>query len=323
MRMTALLLLAALPLWAQLKVEGRLTNGSGEGPGKADVVQLVALQQSMQVLAVAENVEGDFVLEAPGAALGGQYLVQAQVGPAIYSAKVGEQDGLIEIEVFENADEVEIKALHRPFALSVSGNRFIVGGIIDLMNVSDPAKTLVREGSTFRFPIIADLEDVEVSTQSGSLPLRQAVTVEGNMASITYPLKPGKTQLMYRGSLPYNPSVVNTYRLPLYGSQKQFYLLAMPMSLKVEADGLDFSGTDEQQGLALYEYERQENQEFLEIRVSGTGEEENAAERRQSNTRQAQGEVKVMKHPLSEYVVWIVGSTFAILALFLVVGLKR
>ena len=263
-----LLLMVATPAWSEVTITGTLINGSdSQSPGSADQVVLFDLSKGMMPVNTAASVSGDFTLtHEEGEFQADRYMIQALKGTVMYSLKLAAADEPVSITVYDNSEEATINARVGSLAFFAYEGGLDVGIFYNVDNVSDPPVTYTKNGATFTFPIYSDSQNLEVSTNRGTLPLKQNVTIEGNRASMSYALKPGRTQVMVRNSLAYNGD--NEYVLDLLPQQEFMHVLIMPMGMKVEGENLNFAGPDQKNGVDLYEFARNGSDQFR-LRISG------------------------------------------------------
>lgn len=309
-------------------IKGNLENGTSGGAGSADSVQLVVLGQGMDIVAQLTNVSGEFELSYDGELEGRSWLVQAQKGRTIYSVQGKAISEPIAITVYDSATEADITARGGTIAVSAIKQTLDIGRFINLDNQTKPPVTLERDDGTFRFELEPGFQSVEASTSRGTMPLKQQLQVEGNTASLNYPLRPGRTQLMVRTAHVYNPSIANTYNIPLLQEQKFAHILVLPLSVEVEGDGVQFVSADDANGVKLYEWERQEGQDILELTVSGASADKvpevapGTQTTQTSQQQHSQGDVLNTAHPLDEY-RWFIVAGVSVLMLVLSLAIRR
>ena len=262
-------------------IKGVLVDGTNGGEGSADQVRLILLDQFMKTVGSVDNVTGSFEIEFEGDLTDGNYLLQAQKGPVMYSESVVAGSEPFSVTVFDNVDELQLSARMGSLALYAHEGGLDIGMFFNLDNLADPKQTLVREDGTFTFPMVPGHKGMEANTQRGRMPLKQSLRTAAGMATLDYPLKPGRTQLMVRFGMDYNPEG-ETYTIPMLENQQNLHLLALPTNLKVEGPGLTFVDTDRQNGAKLFAWERDEDKSPLVVTVSGKPLPTNA------NTAQAQ-----------------------------------
>ena len=320
-----------------ITIKGVLENGSGDGEGTADQLILMTLTGGMQTVAHLENVTGSFEIEYDGEFEPGKFLLQAMKGPVFYSSRIPDLDKPLTITLYDNASEVTLNARMGSLALYAYEDKLDIGMFFNLDNVNNPAKTLLSDKPVFSFPLIPGYNGLDANTLRGSaMPLKQNLSIENDMASLSYPLKPGRTQLMVRSMHSYLPDQANEYTIPLLENQKAVHVLLMPMNMDVSGLGLEPAGEDKQQGVKLYEWTRQEGQTELKITVTGksairegeTGAQTSSAGSTTSGEgarqdQHGQAEILNTPNPLSKYRWYIVVGVLAIFSFLTVISFKK
>jgi len=323
-----LLLFSGGLAWGQVTAQGKLVNGTtGEMDGYADEVRLVKLEQTMQVVATQREVRGDYsVIDPEGEFQQGRYLVQAVVGRAIYSQPLTELGQAVDITVYESSPDVNLRATIGSMAVYAHQQTLDLGLFYNLENLSSPPRTLERDGATFTFPTIEGYSNMEANTRRNNMPLRQALAIEEGKASISYPIKPGQTQLMVRSVHPFQPG--DEVRIPLLPAQQFMNLLVLPLTLEIEGEGVAFMGDSENEGVRFYEWTRQDGQNELVLTISGKPDDGSAQASRQQAARQnphgdSQPRIENTPNTLSVHIWWILGAALAVLAALSVWGARR
>ena len=330
MRLMVLILLTG---WAmgQTRLEGTLINGSGSDPATADMVQLIKLEQGMQVIGSADKVKDVFSLNLDGAMPDGRYLLQAVKDGVIYTLAVQTANDKLELTVYDTVDQAEIKSHIGSLALYAYDQVIDIGAFYNLDNVSDPAVTLNRTDGTYTFTTIPGSQGLEASTRRGQMPLRQQLKKEDGQATLTYPLRPGRTQLMVRSRHAYNPAHENTYRIALPPNQDGMHVLVLPLTLEVTGEGLTFAKDDPKEGVRLYEFMPNEGQTELVLKITGQGDPEPRDDKAgtsnagQQTKEQAHGQAKIDNTPnqLHPYRWWIICGVISLLGGLVLLSVRR
>lgn len=326
-----LLLGCLLVAWstAGFTVEVTLEDGTNGGPGRADSVQLIHLAAGMTPVAAVTDAAERVSLTHDGNFGDGRYLVQVRKGAAVYTESLTDVQQPLKITVYDNADSVTLRAAIGSLALYVQHQNLDLGMFINVDNINKPPKTLVRDGATFQWPVIAGYRGVEVSTRRGEMPLKQSPLFDGDQVGLNYPLRPGRTQIMVRSNHVYNPSdASNIYRIPLLKDQSAMHILVMPANLELTGEGVTFVEVDKVNDLRLYEWKRGPEQEVLELNLVGKADPKPAADANQSaaNQERPAGEKRNFKrlpNQLSHDRVLIIGAVFGALCALAAVGMLR
>ena len=315
MRLAFLLCWMSATAFAQeITVRGFLENGTTAGPGRADQVRLVKLEGMMEPVAVAGDVEGDFTLTFEGPFEQGRFLLQAQIGAAIYSAPVTDPMRKVILTVYESRETAPVDAKLANVALFAFRDQVDIGMFFNLDNVSDPPVTIDPDGPSYTFNIPPGYSTIEANTQRGNMPLKQTLNISGDSASINYPLKPGRTQLMVRSIHPFTPG--DQFTIPLPEDQEFLNLLVLPMSLEVSGDGLGLESVEEANDLKLYRFARQPGQEALVLTVTGEAATQRPQEHQHQPTSGNQPRIERTSNILQHYRWWIMGAVLLMLGAF-------
>lgn len=314
------------------EIKGVVRNGSGEGLGTADLVQLVLLEEGMQVLGSASDVKGIFSFHVEQDLEGKQIMLQANKEGVLYTQPIDSLEGELSIDVFDVVDEGEIKASIGSFALYAYEQTMDIGIFYNLTNVTKPAASIRSGEGSFKFGLIPGASDIQANTQRGSMPLRQELSInDEGIATLNYTLKPGLTRLMLRTRHLYNPKEVNEYVLPLPKEQQVMKVLILPASMSIEGEGLTFIKEDKAENLNLYEFEPSEGQTELRLKVKGKPLDRSEAVTSDGGGRSAgnggsdhSDAMKIERRPnvLSHYNPYIVGLVLLVLIGFGVLAKK-
>lgn len=325
MRLILFLLLTSVAVGEELS--GKLVDGTKGGSGKVDSLQLIHLEDSMKVLGTLTNVDGNFTFETDEVLNGKHLLLQANKDGVMYSKGIQwpSEEGVV-FTIYEADPNAEVSASIGSMAFYAYAQSIDIGIFYNLNNVSEPKRTKSAEGGSFSFDLIAGHSALDASTRRGSMPLRQSLEVEGNRATLNYPLKPGATQLMVRTRHIYNPNEENLIRINLPPDQGSMNVLCLPRTLEVSGNGLEKVNEDPKENMSLYEYTHVPGQTVLELKIKGKPLDKplddaattSATTSNQSNSTQGAHAAKVERRPhhLDKYRWHIIA---AMLGLFLIV----
>ena len=298
----------------QVRVRGVIHDGTGSGKGSADSVRLIYLGGGMEPVHVLEGVDGSFELIHDGEFEAGKYLVQAVKGRAIYSKTVENPSKPVVLMVYDNNEDAALEARVGSMAFLAYGSVMEIGVFYNLDNKTDPPVTLDRDGATFSFSLIPGFREVEANTMRGSMPLRQNLAIEGDRASLSYPITPGRTLLRVHGMYDYDAASANRYVVPFLEGQKFMHVLVMPSQLKVEAPGLEFVETDEQTKYDLYQWTLPTDSRSAAVTVSGqpAASREAVSQQTGGESRQTQAQpasrFERTPNPVEAFRWWIIGA---------------
>ncbi len=317
-------------------VEGTLVNGTKPGPGQADSVQLILLQDTMNIIGTVTDVKGSFRFESAEPLDGKRLLLQASKDGVLYSLPLTWPSSTkVEITVYDTAEQATLETTISSVAVYAYGTTLDLAFFYNINNVSSPAVTLHRAAGNFSFDLVHGFSDLEASTRSGTMPLRQQLQVEGDRATLGYPLKPGMTQLMVRTRHPYNAAGENTIKLSLPEGQRQMKLIGIPAELKIVAEGLEFMARDDKENMGLFEFAPKAGQRVLELHISGkpldkpleeqtgTGGGGGSSEQQAHGAEGGGPKIENRPHFLQAYRWAIIGAMAAIFTVFAAIGWRR
>lgn len=307
--------------WAQaVEISGRLINGSTGGEGAADEVRLVSHQEMMATVTALKDVRGSFVLSVTTTDPPNRFLVQAIKGRVVYSQGVRSYDEEVVLTVFDAAPDVPISLSLNNMAIFAYGAQMDVGCFYTIDNSAQPPQVLEVDGPTLRFPLIDGVERVQVSTKLGdAMSLRQSVEVEGQEGSISYPLKPGQTQMIVTATRAYDRQNTTQFSLALPTDQTRFSLVVMPRTMEVSGPGVVFESSDDAEDLNVYSVTPGASRLVLDVR--GVPAEAQAG--KGSEAAQPHGEIRSVANELDRWRWPIVGLLLLVLGLALLRGLWR
>jgi len=148
-------------------VTGRLENGTSGGPGTAQIVQLIRLDQGMSPVGSAANVTGDFSISYDGDLAENRFLLQVIKDGVTYTQPIS-NPGPHEVEVFDNASEVALGSRMGSLAFFAHSDTMDIAAFIHLDNNSKPRVTYNNPAGTFSFSPPRDYSGIEASTKSSS-----------------------------------------------------------------------------------------------------------------------------------------------------------
>jgi hypothetical protein len=243
-------------LMAQVALRGTLENGSSGGAGRADEVLLLRLDRGMQTLASLSAVEGAFQLPLPLDEPVGALMVQAVVGRARYSAEVSDPGAELRLTVYENSPQVPIRRRLTTLVFYAVKDSLQIGQFYSLENASSPPFTFQPEGPSFIFSLPKEPTTVELSSKFGSAPdlKHQPQWLEDGRAGLDYPLRPGLTQVIVSTAHAYEAAGF-AMELPLPEQERGVHVMAVPPSLQLSGEGLNFVSLDDGGKMGFYEWE--------------------------------------------------------------------
>ena len=255
-------------------LQGRVFNGTTGRPVANLQVNYILMQQGMEPVATAvTDGDGRFLLEGTGASGGAPALLRTVFQGVTYSQAVFPQqvqpDG-VQIEVFEAGNRSDLFSVkeHLIF-LHPAGDAIFVTEQVVLENGSAPPKTYFNPEGTYRFALSEPPRaDIRLSvTGPGGMPINQAVVPgeQDNSFAITYPVRPGETQVRIDYSFGYQSPFDFTKLLLLPAGQ--IYVVSPGPEVQITGPGVTELGTDPSTGFIGYQVTPEEN--LIRVEVSG------------------------------------------------------
>jgi hypothetical protein len=186
-----------------VEVEGVIKNGTTGKPVKGQRVILLSPSQGMEeVSSVVSDNAGRFKFEK---AQGPFFVVQTRYQGANYNQPVRPQDrGPTEtnVTVFEaTTSEANVSVRRAQWRLVPDSGRLKIDEVFEVVNTTDPPRTLVRADGTFKFgvPAGATVESSSLDEGAGMpLPQTPRAVEAGELFAIDHPIQPGTTRIGVR-----------------------------------------------------------------------------------------------------------------------------
>ncbi|MCB9399362.1 MAG: hypothetical protein H6510_16235 [Acidobacteria bacterium] len=296
---------------------GELLNGTKPGAGKADVVSLILLDQTMQPVASLSDVEGAFTLTYPDFQPGQQLMVQAIKGGVRYSKTITDPNQAVQITVYDNAKQLDIQTQMNTVVLYATGNILQVGRFYNLLNLSNPPRSFVPDGPSAEFPLIEGYQTAELSTRFERSPdLRQSPDISDGVMKLRYPLKPGNTQATVSTSHAYSEMGV-PLSIPLPENTPDIRLMVAPATLELEGPGITLIEKIEGENLAYWAWSGPGN--LLSLNLKGASLKKELT----SQSGQSRGEIQSQRSPdpLNEHRMTLIFILLGAILVFAVLGL--
>ncbi|HML15451.1 MAG TPA: hypothetical protein VK419_00435 [Bryobacteraceae bacterium] len=309
--MRSLLLLAASVSSVFAGVDGVVINGTTGKPQAAVMVSLMQPSaQGLQTLAtVRSDAEGKFKIdkEVPS---GGPVMVQAIFDKASYTEMLppGTPTSGIQVQVFDSGSN--------PEAGKIAGHMILIEPQTDGTQVtetfmfnnqtkltySDPAKG----SAEFFLPKAATGKPQVTVTSATGMPIQWTASKTKNpdVYKIDFPIKPGQTRIDVGYALPPSDTFTGKNVDPSAPTR-----VVTPGTVTLSGEGLDLLGQEPQTQARIYNL-RTPN---FEVKVDGTGSLRNP----QADSQEDAGQPQIEIAPARIYsrMYWVLGLTFAILAL--------
>lgn len=307
-------------LWAQTSpaLQGRVLNGTTSQPVPNVVVEYVLPQQGMAPAGTATtDSEGRFRLERaePGS---GPALLRVEYQGATYTQVVPPPPGRpqeVDIQVFEASRQPGlVTAKEHIIFLEPTGDTLGVVEEVVLENRSNPAKTYVDSDGTYRFTLPEQLrEGVRVFVEGpAGMPIQQTPIPKDkpNRFAITYPIRPGQTQVRLEYVLAYqSPS---KFSKPLEAPAERTHIVTPGTGVQVQGESLVPEGSEPTSGFLAYRITPVNNQVSLQV----SGQAPARASAQGAAAEEASGALVPIPDPVSQRRPWIL----ALLGLVLLGG---
>ena len=255
-------------------IDGRVVNGTTGKPVANAKVNFVMMMRGPAPLASeTTDAEGRFHFKNAPDAAGAPALLRVEYQGTVYSLPLLPQQpltGEAQIQVFEAAhDPKMVSVKEHAIFLHPSANVLLVLEQIVLGNETSPSKTYVNEKGTLPFSLPGKARDaVKVTVEGpGGMPISQpAVPRNGeNSFAITYPMRPGETQVRLEYALDYHSPFVFSKRLDM--PAEQVHLVTPGKNVQLTGDGLTPMGADPQTGFTGFRVMPQGN--LVKVEIAG------------------------------------------------------
>lgn len=309
-----LALVLALPIAA---ADGRIVNQATGKPQPGATVTLYKLTEAgpEAMESVKSGAGGEFKIDQPIPQMG---FVQAAFEGVLYTKMLrpgAPQTGL-EIEVFP-ATKLRggIKVTNHMLLLEPAGDRLSVRESYFFLNDGKTAWNDPDNG-TLRFQVQAEpLAPVEVNaTAPGSMPIRKAAeksTTPGVM-KVDFAIKPGESRVDLAYNIPFSSPGQFKTKFLLPAEQT---MIAVPSGVEVKGEGLKDRGKEPTTQASIFDVERND----IDLTLTGSGDLPSAES---AGENSGPGIDQIHARPYDK-LYWILGLSFAILALGFIILLRR
>jgi hypothetical protein len=192
------------------QISGRVVNGTTGEPVSPVTIRIVNPSGGMMVEHEAQTIDESGHFRAEGLKEGAPvYLLRVDYKGVNYTEMVEPhgEEATVEVKVYEPTiswDRVHVSLPHAIVARS--GDTLHVEKFYQVMNHTDPPKTVAGPGAAFTFYLPEDLlrvASVQVRALGMPLPVTPRATDEPGFYTIDYPMRPGPTQVNVSMELPY------------------------------------------------------------------------------------------------------------------------
>jgi hypothetical protein len=252
----AVLAVANIPAVAQTKLEGTVENGTTGRPVASQKVQLLVGGAGMSEVATATtDASGRFSITKKEGVTGAFFMIQTVYQAVNYRSRV-EGSTPTKLTVFDATDSLpDLHIRSARVVVEAAGVKARVQDFFAIDNVSNPPKTLVNSGGTFRFRLGKTAQSPTAAVLGAmNMPIPVAIqdgATEGELL-INHALQPGMTVVMIAYEADYGSeslAVESSVPYPIGRAE----LLVTPPTLDVKTSLFREAGTDSQTGLKKYE----------------------------------------------------------------------
>jgi hypothetical protein len=249
--LAAALILGWVSAAAAGTLSGTVHNGTTGKPLAHQDVMLIPLRGDMQPVATVQtDAQGRYSFDRPEVGQG-PLLIRVPYRDVNYHQSAPPGRTTVDVEVFDpTAPASAVLVGSQAMIFQPEGAKLRVGVEFLLQNRSNPPATYADSKGTFLFEIPpgAQLGQVSASGPAG-MPLTQGTIDKGkNRFAISYPLKPGETNIRIAYDLPYDGNQAAIRAVVVMAAQR--VLLAVPVGVQVAGEGFAPAGTE--QGFTVF-----------------------------------------------------------------------
>jgi len=253
-------LLAACSLLPAASLEGTVRNGTTNQPVSGAKVEYIQLQQGMTPVAEATtNPQGVFHFDGVEAFAGSPALLQVEYQGATYSQPVISPQTLasgIDVRVYDSSRDPSLVTIkeHAIF-LQPSAGQLAVIEQVSIENRSNPPRTYINSNGTYAFSLPGKPRDgVQTSIQSAAgmpIPQTPSPLERANSFAITYPIRPGESQVRLQYTLDYQSPY--SFAKPLNQPAEQTHVVTPGEGVQLSGENLAALGKEPTTGFAAYQ----------------------------------------------------------------------
>jgi len=293
-------------------LEGHVRNGTTSQPVSGAKVEYIQLQQGMTPVASATtDSQGLFRFDGVEAFAGSPALLQVEYQGATYSQPVVSPQAMarsLEILIYEASHDPSIVSIkeHAIF-LRPAGGELAVIEQISLENNSNPPRTYVNPEGTYPFSLPGKPRNGLQAAVEGAagmpIPQKPAERKQPNGFAITYPIRPGESQLRLEYALDYQAPF--SFTKPLDQPAEQTHIVTPGEGVQVSGENLTAVGKEPTTGFLAYQIPA--GTRTLKLQVSGEAP-ETQAEAQTADSSEAGGSLIEIPDPATERKWLILGA---------------
>lgn len=311
--MRRLILLAASSLCMFAGVDGVVINGTTGKPQPSALVSLMRPSaEGLQTLAtVRSDAEGKFKIDKD-VPLGGPVMVQAIYDKASYTEMLppGTPTSGVQVEVYDSGKNPDSGKISEHMILIEPGAAgMLISETFLFENQTKITYSNPDKGSAeFFVPKSATGKPQVTVTSATGVPIKWEATKTklAEVYKVDFPIKPGQTRIDVSYALPPSTSFAGKNLDP--GTPTR---LVTPSTVSLAGDGLDLLGQEPQTQARIYNL-RTPN---FEVKIEGTGSLRTPDATADSQEDPGQPQIEVAPPRIYSRMGWVLGLTFAILAL--------
>jgi hypothetical protein len=215
-------------------LQGKLVNGSADGPGKAELIELLDLTQGMEVIATLENVEGEFLFEDAPDASAAHFLLRITSQGITYNERVAPEsfESPMEVAVYDaTSDRSQLRVHIHDVLFQRADDHMRITELLQFNNDTDPPQVIDAAAQPMRIHLPHDIHgEIEVSVGAGSMPLKLDLieTADSGVFTVDYALKPGATRLVVRYEGGYEDAAFDWKPTVIYSTEERRVLVSPP-----------------------------------------------------------------------------------------------
>jgi hypothetical protein len=307
-------------------IEGKIFNGSSNKLGKVDKISLYKLSMGMIEIKSIKNVSEKYRLENLEVTNNIPYLLQAVYSGVSYNySLIFNENNIakVDITVFEKSETNDKISVLLPHMI-VKGidNELVINKLFEIENKKEPKKVFYQNEETFKFFLPENLKKVNsVNISTGAISTNQNYkkTDENNVYSISYPIKPGKTQVEVSYSVDYSKNEYTFSEKILYDIDKLSILIS-PKDINVDSDKLSLKSENVEMNFKVYGVENLKRGDKLNFKIFGKSTQ--TAVLNSKNSETISGDKIISMHPVTNKFTFFI-IVFLSIVLFFGVFLGR
>jgi hypothetical protein len=241
-------------------LDGTISNGTTNQPVSGAKVEFIQLQQGMKPVASADSdAQGHFRFNGIEAFTGSPALLQVEYEGATYSQPLLSPQTMangVQIMVYEASHDRSVIGLkeHAIFLRPAAGELAVIEQI-SIENNSKPPRTYVNPEGTYLFSLPGEpkggLQASIEGTAGMPIPQTPRPLKVKNQFAITYPIRPGESNVRLEYTLDYKAPF--QFKKTLIQPAEQTHIVTPGTGVQLTGDNLTAIGREPTTGLAAYQ----------------------------------------------------------------------